>query len=91
MVFKTQTFHEIDPTVEQEFPPKATVETDVAAALASAGGLDATNVTATAKGSQITLAGTVLRPGEVSRAEEVALSVPGVVSVVNRIRAQGAL
>jgi osmotically-inducible protein OsmY len=91
MVFKQQTFHEADPTVEREFPPEATVETAVAAALASAGGLDASNVTATAKGSQITLAGTVLRPGEVARAEEVARSVPGVVSVVNMIRAQGAL
>jgi osmotically-inducible protein OsmY len=91
MVFKPQTFHESDPAVEHEFPPEATAETDVAAALATAGGLDASNVTVTAKGAQITLAGTVFRPGEVARAEEVTLSVPGVTVVVNLIRAQGAL
>ncbi|WP_137131416.1 BON domain-containing protein [Rhizobium sp. FY34] len=91
MVFKPQTFHEIEPTVAHVIPPEATLESDASAALAIAGGLDASDVTATAKGKQITLGGTVLRPQEVIRAEEVVLSVPGVVSVVNRIRAESAL
>jgi osmotically-inducible protein OsmY len=88
MVFKPQTFHEQEPTVEREVPPQAMLETDVAAALAGAGGLDATDVTVTVKGSQANLAGTVLRPQEVTRAEEVALSVPGIRSVINSITAQ---
>ena len=88
MVFKPQTFHEQEPTVKLEAPPQAVLETNVAAALASAGGLDATDVTVTVKGSQATLQGRVLRPGEIARAEEVALSVDGITSVVNGITAQ---
>lgn len=88
MVFKPQTFHEQEPTVEREVPTQAALESDVAAALAGAGGLDATDVTVVVKGSQVNLAGTVLRPQEVARAEEVALSVPGIRSVVNSITAQ---
>lgn len=91
MVFKPQTFHEIEPTVADQVPPEAALESDASAALATAGGLDASDVTATAKGTQITLGGTVVRPQEVIRAEEVVLSVPGVTSVVNRITAESAL
>ncbi|MGE6739418.1 BON domain-containing protein [Allorhizobium pseudoryzae] len=88
MVFKPQSFHEEEPVVEQEFPPDATLESRVASALASAGGLDATDVSVIAEGSVVTLRGTVLRAGEVVRAEEVALSVPGVSATVNDLRAR---
>ncbi|MFD1746794.1 BON domain-containing protein [Rhizobium helianthi] len=88
MVFKHPTFHREDPVVEQEFPPQAMLETSVAAALASAGGLDATNVTVTAKGPVIELGGRVFLKGEIRRAEEVARSVPGVSKVVNDLIAE---
>lgn len=88
MVFKPQSFHEEEPVVEQEFPPDAVLETNVASALASAGGLDATDVSVIVDGSVVTLRGTVLLAGEVVRAEEVALSVPGVSVTVNDLRAR---
>ena len=88
MVFKQQTFHEQEPTVELENPPQAALETLVAEALGVAGGIDATGISVTVTGSTVTLQGTVLRPGEVIRAEEVARSVYGVEQVHNHIRAQ---
>ncbi len=87
MVFKPQTFHENAPEVDKALPPDAALETNVATALAEAGGIDATDVTVTAEGSVIYLRGSVLRAGEVIRAEEVALSVPGVTATVNELRA----
>jgi osmotically-inducible protein OsmY len=86
MVFKQQTFHEEEPTVELEHPPRAAMETMVAEALAVAGGLDATEVTVTASAGTVTLAGSVLRASEIDRASEVARSVYGVEQVVNKIR-----
>ncbi|AXV16329.1 BON domain-containing protein [Neorhizobium sp. SOG26] len=85
MVFKHQHFHEVKPEVETEFPPQARLEGAVSDALASAGGLDGTDVTVIATGTEITLKGSVQRPEEAARAEEVARSVPGVLSVVNEI------
>lgn len=89
MVFKHQHFHETPPEVEAEFPPSATLEGAVSDALASAGGIDASDVTVTASGSTITLAGTVLQESELARAEEVARSVAGVTAVRNEMRAKG--
>jgi osmotically-inducible protein OsmY len=89
MVFKHQHFHETHPEVEAEFPPSATLEGAVSDALASAGGVDASDVTVTASGSEITLGGTVQLETEVARAEEVALSIAGVTDVRNEIRFQG--
>lgn len=86
MVFKHQHFHETPPEVEAEFPPSATLEGAVSDALASTGGVDASDVTVTASGSEITLSGTVQLETEVARAEEVALSVAGVTDVRNEIR-----
>ncbi|CDZ36345.1 BON domain-containing protein [Neorhizobium galegae] len=86
MVFKHQHFHETPPEVEAEFPPSATLEGAVSDALASAGGVDASDVTVTASGSEITLSGTVQLESEVARAEEVALGVAGVATVRNEIR-----
>ncbi|CDZ25915.1 BON domain-containing protein [Neorhizobium galegae] len=86
MVFKHQHFHETPPEVEAEFPPSATLEGAVSDALASAGGVDASDVTVTASGSEVTLSGTVQLESEVARAEEVALGVAGVATVRNEIR-----
>ncbi len=88
MVFKPQTFHAQEPAVQQEFPPDAELETQVAAALASAGGIDASDVTVVVAGSVVTLKGSVQQEGEIVRAEEVALSVPGVSATVNDIEAR---
>ncbi|CDZ56386.1 MULTISPECIES: BON domain-containing protein [Neorhizobium] len=89
MVFKHQHFHETSPEVEAEFPPSATLEGAVSDALASAGGIDASDVAVIASGSEITLSGTVQLETEVARAEEVALSVAGVTGVRNEIRFNG--
>jgi len=89
MVFKHQHFHETPPEVEAEFPPSATLEGAVSDALASAGGVDASDVTVTASGSEITLSGTVQLETEVARAEEVARSVAGVTDVRNEISFNG--
>jgi hypothetical protein len=89
MVFKHQQFYEAPPEIEVEFPARATLESAVSDALASSGGIDASDVTVTANGSTITLAGAVLRLEEVTRAEEVARSVEGVTKVRNEIAATG--
>ncbi|RWX79258.1 BON domain-containing protein [Neorhizobium lilium] len=88
MVYKHQHFHETTPEVETEFPPAAVLEGAVSDALASAGGIDATDVTVTATGSVITLAGSVLQTAEITRAEEVTRSVPGVTEVRNSLDAK---
>eukprot|EP00913_Durusdinium_trenchii_P010558 g9902.t1 len=67
----------------------AALEGAVSDALASAGGIDATEVSVTASGSSITLMGRVLRHEEVARAEEVVLSVPGVAEVRNQLVVSG--
>jgi osmotically-inducible protein OsmY len=89
MVFKHQTFHEAPPEIEVEFPAEATLEGAVSDALASAGGIDASDVTVTATGSIITLRGVVLRQEEVARAQEVAGSVAGVQQIRNEISVAG--
>jgi len=89
MVFKHQHFHETPPEVETEFPPSATLEGAVSDALASAGGVDASDVTVTASGSEITLSGAVQLETEAARAEEVARSVAGVTNVRNEISFNG--
>lgn len=86
MVFKHQHFHETPPEVEAEFPPGATLEGAVSDALASAGGIDASDVAVIARGSEVTLSGTVQLESEIARAEEVALGVAGVATVRNELR-----
>ncbi|MGK9053905.1 BON domain-containing protein [Neorhizobium sp. CSC1952] len=86
MVFKHQHFHETPAEVEAEFPPRATLESAVSDALASAGGVDASDVTVTVKGGEVTLSGAVQVPEEIGRAEEVARGVAGVTAVRNEIR-----
>ncbi|MFB9949450.1 BON domain-containing protein [Rhizobium puerariae] len=87
MVFKHQNFHETPAEVEAEFPPGAMLESAVSDALASAGGIDASDVTVTAQGGEVTLAGVVQVPEEITRAAEVARGVPGVTAVRSKIRA----
>ncbi len=70
--------------------PSATLEGAVSDALASAGGVDASEVTVIARGSEITLGGTVQQQSEIARATEVALGVAGVTDVRNEIRSDGA-
>lgn len=55
MVFKHQQFYEAPPEIEVEFPARAALEAAVADALASSGGIDASDVMGTASGSTITL------------------------------------
>lgn len=89
MVFKHQQFYETQPEVEVEFPAQAALEGAVSDALASSGGIDASDVAVTASGSSITLTGAVLREEEFIRAEEIAINVPGVQHVRNEIAVTG--
>lgn len=89
MVFKHQKFYEAPPEIEVEFPGRAMLEVAVSDALASSGGIDASDVMVTASGTTITLSGSVLRKEELARAEEVARSVEGVTEVRNDIAVTG--
>jgi osmotically-inducible protein OsmY len=89
MVFKHQQFYETPPEIEIEFPGRATLEAAVSDALASSGGIDASDVMVTASGTIITLSGSVLRQEEFARAEEIARSVEGVTDVRNDIAVTG--
>jgi hypothetical protein len=89
MVFKHQQFHETAPEIEVEFPAHAALEGAVSDALASAGGIDATDVAVIVSGSMVTLSGMVGREQEIARAEEVARSVEGVTEVKNEIKVTG--
>ncbi|HEV7305940.1 BON domain-containing protein [Ensifer sp.] len=84
MVFKKRTFYGDEP--ERLIPEQpAELERTVADLLAVVPGLDASDVTVTAKGNTILLAGFVASQDEVRRAEEAAEGVPGVAEVLNRI------
>lgn len=85
MVFKAATFHGITLVMENEHAMRSALECEVANALAVAGGLDASDVTVTAVGQEIRLAGTVATADEVKRASAVAEAMPGVRLVRNRI------
>lgn len=89
MVFKHQQFYEAPPEIELDFPARATLESAVSDALASSGGIDASDVTVTADGSTIMLLGSVHRQEEIARAEEIARSVAGVTDVRTDIAVTG--
>ena len=89
MVFKPPMFYDKEPTIEVENPPVAELETRVADALATSFGVDASDVTVVAEGSDIVLSGSVLDEAEIARATEVAQAVPGVSAVRNLIRSGG--
>jgi len=65
--------------------PEAAVEDRVAAALARAADIDASDVSVTAVGAQIVLRGTVAFPEEVAIASDIASRVSGVTEVENLI------
>nr|WP_325263359.1 BON domain-containing protein [uncultured Rhizobium sp.] len=88
MVFKHPQFNETAPEIEVEFPAYAHLEGKVADALASAGGIDASEVTVTVTGTSIALAGRVADAREIARAEEVVRSVEGVTEVRNSLTAE---
>ena len=85
MVTKPGTFFGHEPEAEQEDRTKAELETAVADALATSGGVDASDVHVTAGGHDIVLSGLVATRGEVDRAIIVAKAVTGVGSVRNQI------
>jgi osmotically-inducible protein OsmY len=85
MVSKPGTFFGTEPEVEVEDKTKATLEAAVAGALATSGGVDASDVHVTAEGNDIVLSGLVATRDEVERAADVAQAVVGVGSVTNQI------
>lgn len=88
MIFKKRTFYGDEPErLTPEHP--AELERRVAHFLAVAPGLDAADVTVTAKGNTIILAGFVATAAEVMRAEEAAKQMQGVAEVINRIEPVG--
>ena len=90
MDFKPQTFHEVPPQAELDDPTDATLEADVAEALARAGQVDASRVSVTARGGTVTLDGYVGSQWEVEAAGETARRIEGVASVDNRLLVQSA-
>lgn len=89
MVFKHPSFHETAPEIEVEFPARAALESAVSDALASSGGIDASDISVMQSGSSIVLTGTVLREEEAVRAEEIAINVHGVQHVRNELAVTG--
>lgn len=85
MVFKKATFHGKQPGIEAVSVDHASLERAVAGALATAGGIDASDVEVTAEGDDIVLTGSVGTADEIERATAVARDVQGVRSVRNRI------
>jgi osmotically-inducible protein OsmY len=86
MVLKDPTFHRLEPEVELEFGNREALEAAVANALATAGGIDASDVNiVVSDGDRIVLSGTVATVGEIERATVVAQAVEGVRDVRNQI------
>jgi osmotically-inducible protein OsmY len=84
MVFKERTFYgEAPETVLPQSP--ADLETRVADCLATVDGLDASDISVVADGSDIVLSGRVMSVAEIARAEDAVRSIAGVTTVVNRI------
>lgn len=90
MIFKPQTFHGEKPVVADESPVDASLEQRVADALATSEGIGAEMLGVVASGSEIFLIGTVGSRGEVDRAVEVVLAVPGVEKVTVRMQSDEA-
>lgn len=85
MVTKPGTFFGHEPEAEQEDRTKAALEAAVAGALATSGGVDASDVHVTAEGHDIVLSGLVATRNEVDRAIIVAKAVAGVGTVRSQI------
>lgn len=89
MVSKPQQFQDRPALAEIEDPTLAEVEAQVAAALAVAGFVDATQVAVTMVNGVVVLDGFVNTTEEIDRVAEVALSVQGVATVRNAVVAVG--
>lgn len=90
MIFKPQRYHGERSTVEKENPTEATLERDVADALAVTEGLNADELRVVATGGEIFLFGSMNSRNEVDRAVEIALTVPGVEKVTVRMQTEEA-
>lgn len=86
MVFKPQTFHGEPPVVETDHETESALEQKVADLLAISDGVDASDIRVTEDDGAIILSGHVAQPSEIDRAVEIAWSVPGVRSVVIKLR-----
>ncbi|WP_159946474.1 BON domain-containing protein [Rhizobium sp. 18065] len=81
MVFKPQRFHDDKPVTETENPSAARLEIAAARALAVSQGLDASELTVVARGTEIVLGGRITSRREIDRAVDIIMSVPGVEKV----------
>lgn len=90
MLFKPQTFHGETPVVEDEHPTEAKLEQRVAEALAVTDGTGAEGLKVVASGGEVFLFGTITTRGEIDRAVEAALTVPGVEKVTVRMQSDEA-
>lgn len=90
MLFKPQTFHGEAPVVEDENPTEAKLEQRVAEVLALTDGTGAEGLKVVATGGEVFLFGAVATRGEIDRAVEAALTVPGVAKVTVRIQSDEA-
>lgn len=86
MEFKPPTFHGEPPVIELENPPREQLERHVAELLAVSDGVDASEITVTEVDGDIVLTGMVGSPAEIERAVEVARAVPGVGTIVLKLR-----
>ncbi|PYB77556.1 MULTISPECIES: BON domain-containing protein [Rhizobium] len=89
MVFKPQQFHDENSAMADAFPVEASLEQQVAEALAISEGLDATELTVVATGGEIFLGGWIGSRDELDRAVEIALAVPGVQTVTVQMQSPG--
>lgn len=85
MIFKPQRFHGEAPAIKGEVPVQARLEETVAEALAITDGVDATDLSVSARNGEIFLTGRLASRVEIERAVEIALGVPGVKKVSLRI------
>ncbi len=86
MVFKPQRFHDEKPVVELEHDNQEPLETAVARQLAVSQGIDASRISVTASGATIFLSGSLMDAGEIDRAIEIVLAVPGVEKITHDLQ-----
>ncbi len=90
MVFKPRTFHGELPVVADEAPATASLETRVAEALGADDSFAAEGLKVVASGGEIFLFGDLGTRGEIDRAIEAVMAVPGVEKVTVRMHTEEA-
>lgn len=90
MVFKPRTFHGEPPVMPEEAPAAASLETRVAEALGANESFGAEGLKVVASGGEIFLFGDLGTRGEIDRAIEAVMAVPGVEKVTVRIHTEEA-